>query len=156
VNFEQLRKKRAYVCGAGKLITPVMPADPTNAASLEDFRPVGDVLPIVPTQELETAAQFQGFLTSGPGSQLVEEEERKGPRAGGFNYDACDAVAREAYVRNFKLVKRRKISFKDENGYDMPVLIICNPNSGKHVDLTSLISHRLNEGGVPFEFMSTQ
>ena len=37
---------------------PVMPADPSKDKNLEDFRPIGDVLPIVPNQEVIDA---QGF-----------------------------------------------------------------------------------------------
>ena len=39
-------------------------------------------------------------------------------------------------MQKFKLIKKRKIAYKDENGQDKKVLIICNPNSGKHLDLT--------------------
>ena len=38
---------RSFECGANKSITPVMPADPSKASNLEDFRQFGDVLPVV-------------------------------------------------------------------------------------------------------------
>ena len=61
-----------------------MPADPTNAALLEDFRPIGDVLPVETIDSLETAADFRNFLSASttdqpnPESQLIIEEEHKG------------------------------------------------------------------------------
>ena len=62
---------------------------------------------------------------------------------------------RDAFTQKLRLIKRRKISYKDADGNDKPVLIICNPNAGKHLDLTAQISARLTEAGVPFEFMRT-
>jgi len=59
-------------------------------------------------------------------------------------------------MQKLKLVKSRKISYKDEQGNPKPVLIITNPNSGKHLDLSGQISRRLEAAGVPFEFMQTQ
>ncbi len=58
LNYEILQKKRAYVNGSTNKIMPVMPADPSNKKNLEGFRPIGDVLPIVPNQEVTDA---QGF-----------------------------------------------------------------------------------------------
>ena len=58
LSYEILQKKRAYVNGATNKIMPVMPADPSKTNDLEGFRPIGDVLPIVPDQEFIDA---QGF-----------------------------------------------------------------------------------------------
>ena len=55
LNYEILQKKRAYVNGSTNKIMPVMPADlnkKKKKQKFEGFRPIGDVLPIVPRQEV--------------------------------------------------------------------------------------------------------
>ena len=59
-----IQKKRIFVNGAANSITPVMPADPSKAKNLEDFRPIGDVLPIVPSQEMNGAQDYQNLFSS--------------------------------------------------------------------------------------------
>lgn len=63
IDFEKLRKKRAFECGSNKHITPVMPADPTKTAQMEDFRPIGDVLPVVPMEHPTSATDYHNFLS---------------------------------------------------------------------------------------------
>lgn len=49
-------------------------------------------------------------------------------------------------VSNFELVQTRKIQF------DLPILIIYNPNSGKKANLYNLIVARLTTANLPFVF----
>ena len=58
LNFAAIRKKRAFVCSSANKIHPVMPADPSVAKNLEDFRLLGDVLPIEPVAAPSSAADF--------------------------------------------------------------------------------------------------
>lgn len=53
-------------------------------------------------------------------------------------------------MENFERVRTRKISF------DLPILIIYNPVSGKAVNLIPVIETRLNKDKIPFEVMPTK
>ena len=60
VNFEMLREKRVFLCGADKDIRPV----PTqqfgkkNQPIYSSFAPLGDVLPIEPCEKLDTVHDY--------------------------------------------------------------------------------------------------
>jgi diacylglycerol kinase family enzyme len=53
-------------------------------------------------------------------------------------------------LSNFELVKTRKIT------YDLPILIIYNPVSGKKTNLVPLIETRLKLEKIPYELLPTQ
>jgi diacylglycerol kinase (ATP) len=53
-------------------------------------------------------------------------------------------------LSKFEVVKTRKIT------YDLPILIIYNPISGKQANLVPLIETRLKLEKIPYEFMATK
>lgn len=53
-------------------------------------------------------------------------------------------------MSNFEMVKTRKIT------YDLPILIIYNPVSGKKTNLVPLIETRLKMEKIPYELLATK
>lgn len=138
-----------------------MPVAATPGAKIiyPDFRPIGDVLPITPTENIDHM-----FKRRAPGASEAEEEEIKVDERSSnqqhqqaYDFDSADSAAKQDLLSKFSTIKTRKVVYSGgENESQKPIAIIYNPVSGKKRNLVPQIEERLTSEGVPFDMIPTQ
>lgn len=129
-------------------------ADPPGAKIIyPDFRPIGDVLPIVLNEKIDHMFKRLTPASLEESGEEIKVEEKESQA---FDFDSADSAAKHELISKFSTIKARRVAYTNQGGSPKPIAIIYNPVSGKKRNLVPMIEQRLTSEGVPFEMIPTQ
>merc|ERR1712060_250683 len=125
VNFDHLRRKRAFVKGVDIRIREEM-----DKEKLMGFANLPDIVPIKPKNQTLSNVDYVELMKA---SEEESKEEGTPGQSGLFDYDTENEAAKSELLDRFELIRKRQIKMGPENG--KPLAIIYNPyTSGDRVE----------------------
>lgn len=121
VNFDQLRRKRAFYKGVNIQLLEEM-----NKEELIDFTNAPDILPMRPRDKQLSEVDFTELMKKVEGGEEQKEGETPSADSNLYNYDTSSQAERQDLLDRFSLIRKRQVKLTRQQAEGKRVGIIFN------------------------------